>query len=169
MIDSMNQPEIETLSYKSKTELTGDWRNGGKIDKEPANIPPATLGLNSAVIKPGMRVNKACPLKEPLKPSQQPICVDKCEQSECKTCAGKGYLVQVTSTANIGMLGGHTYPCPDCKPNSNLKIISEIEGLINKAHEKMYKLPYILQRKQAVDEIDLFKKTTLFELRRSFE
>lgn len=40
MVDSISKPELETLDYKPNTELTGDWRNGGKIDEEPAKPKP---------------------------------------------------------------------------------------------------------------------------------
>ncbi len=48
MTDSRNQPELETLDYRSP----------GAIE-QPASAPPATLGMNSHVIKPELRVNKA--------------------------------------------------------------------------------------------------------------
>ena len=139
MTNSINQPEFETLDYRSPGPT-----------EQLVSASPATLGLNSAVTKPEMRVNKACPLKEPLKEGQKPICGDKCE-------------------------------------DQNLKIISEIEGLISQVNENLAKLSDFNLRKafsrfdfkiddsmknkvsQAIEEIDLFQKTTLFELRKAFE
>lgn len=62
------------------------------------------------------------------------------------------------------------------QPNQDLMIIEEIEGLISQVNEKINKLSsedvsrlsYQL-RNQALEEIDLFQKTTLFELRKAFE
>lgn len=128
MTNSINQPEFETLDYRSPGPT-----------EQLVSASPATLGLNSAVTKPEMRVNKACPLKEPLKEGQKPICGDKCE-------------------------------------DQNLKIISEIEGLISKVNEELERLDvghYLcvkaVKRSVALEEIDLFQKTTLFELRKAFE
>lgn len=67
--------------------------------------------------------------------------------------------------------------CPE-QPNQNLMIIEEIEGLLNQVNGKLYELsepqPIIMKcqktlRSQAIKEIDLFQKTTLFELRKAFE
>lgn len=62
------------------------------------------------------------------------------------------------------------------QPNHNLMIITEIEGLMSQVNEKLEKLEvwhYVTKQKplrsQALEEIDIFQKTTLFELRRSFE
>ncbi len=111
------------------------------VPKQPAN-----MGFNSAVIKPETRANKTesanqkvgCPLKEPLKQDQRPIC-DNCE-------------------------------------NPNLMIIKEIEGLMSQVNEKLVSLDdghYVnvkaTKKNQALQEIDLFQKTTLFELRKAFE
>ena len=61
------------------------------------------------------------------------------------------------------------------QPNQNLMIITEIEGLISQVNDKLVKLSdelsipnraYLLR---ALEEIDLFQKTTLFELRKAFE
>ncbi|KKK68598.1 hypothetical protein LCGC14_2942480 [marine sediment metagenome] len=58
----------------------------------------------------------------------------------------------------------------------NLKIIEEIEGLISQVNEKLYQLPEIKVMKcqltlrgKALEELDLFQKTTLFELKKAFE
>ena len=150
MADSRDKPELETLNYKPDEE----WMNAplGK----PASAPRETLGMNSHVIKPETRVNKAedadkpvveesCPLKKLLKDGQQPICGDKCTE----------------------------------QPNKNLMIITEIEGLMSQVNEKIHKLTFshntsdITKKQilwsQAIEEIDLFQKTTLFELRKAFE
>ena len=63
------------------------------------------------------------------------------------------------------------------QPNQNLMIIEEIEGLMSQIDKRIWKLMdnKSLSDKQteetstAVEEIDLFQKTTLFELRRCFE
>lgn len=36
-------------------------------------------------------------------------------EKPCKTCGGKGILIQVTKSSGLGMLGGNPYPCPDCQ------------------------------------------------------
>ena len=67
------------------------------------------------------------------------------------------------------------------QPNQNLMIIEEIEGLISQVNEKIGKLnisgnnEMLINSKalnlaqMASEEIDLFQKTTLFELRKAFE
>ena len=57
MTDSRNQPELETLDYKPEGTSRRFICQCGDICK--ANRPPATLGMNSHVIKPETRVNKA--------------------------------------------------------------------------------------------------------------
>lgn len=62
---------------------------------------------------------------------------------------------------------------------ANIEIITEIEGLISKVNERMGDLyeeqiglsnsPNTKKVAQALEEIDLFQKTTLFELRKAFE
>ena len=67
--------------------------------------------------------------------------------------------------------------CPE-QPNKNLMIIEEIEGLISQADDKLGELNMLItmddskqskQISQTLEEIDLFQKTTLFELRKTFE
>ena len=73
------------------------------------------------------------------------------------------------------------------QPNKDLMIIEEIEGLMSQVNEKVNKLnednklsvfnPQTLSQQRniiiiistALEEIDLFQKTTLFELRKTFE
>lgn len=114
MADSRDKPELETLDYRPP-----------KATKQSANAPPALMGLNSAVIKPELRANKAEGSPE--------------------------------------------------QPNQNIMIIEEIEGLMSQVNDKLIKLSegisipnraYILV---ALEEIDMFQKTTLFELRKAFE
>ena len=88
---------------------------------------------------------ESCPIKKPLKDGQQPICGDKCEQ-----------------------------------PNQNLMIIEEIEGLMSQVNEKIYALTTLSGdgritvkrtklKGKVLEEIDLFQKTTLFDLRKANE
>ena len=64
--------------------------------------------------------------------------------------------------------------CPE-QPNKNLMIIEEIEGLMSQVNEKIDGLrndKNFMQQTEvslALEEIDLFQKTTLFELRKAFE
>lgn len=65
--------------------------------------------------------------------------------------------------------------------NINIMIIEQIEGLMSQVNEKLDKLQPIadvsdialIGRKEkkgrAIEEIDLFQKTTLFDLRKAFE
>ena len=89
-------------------------------------------------------LKESCPIKKPLKDGQQPICGDKCTE----------------------------------QPNQNLMIIEEIEGLMSQVNDKLYKLsggqPVLMKctvtiTSRALEEIDLFQRTTLFELRKAFE
>lgn len=66
-------------------------------------------------------------------------------------------------------------------PLENLKIIEEIEGLMSKVNEKLSDLNHpaapatvkranqIKSKSYALEEVDLFQKTTLCELRKAFE
>ena len=57
------------------------------------------------------------------------------------------------------------------QPNQSIKIIEEIEGLMREANKAIYKLEPFAHTKlknQALEEIDLFQKTTLRELKSSF-
>ena len=59
------------------------------------------------------------------------------------------------------------------QPNKNLMIIEEIEGLMSQVNEKIRALDFNSKNSPrislALEEIDLFQKTTLFELRKAFE
>lgn len=63
------------------------------------------------------------------------------------------------------------------QPNQNLMIIEEIEGLVSQINNKLENLPEMLllkrsklsPKKQAIEDINIFQQTTLFELRKAFE
>ena len=137
--------KLETLDYRAEYEDV----NGrpGKAFK-PTSAPPATLGMNSHVIK--ARVNKAEDAGQPT-------------QKECDDAMVEGFE--------------HTIGKKPILPEQpNLKIIGEIEGLISQVNEKLYNLDKqamgstkhkVLVRK-ALEEIDLFQKT-MRESRKAFE
>ena len=210
MVDSRDQPDLETLSYKPPkdsilkvkmacyvcgwsgevyecdcdADFPKEHIDDGRLRcpkcanvvqevKPLTSAPPTTMGLNSAVIKPETRVNKAEDADQPL------------EQPKCRLCNDKKEIVR-TFTGSIGLetawrpKGSSTSredeirACPDCicteQPNQNLMIIEEIEGLLSQVNSKIsLHLPYCPLRVQALEEIDLFQKTTLFELRKAFE
>ena len=58
-------------------------------------------------------------------------------------------------------------------PNKDIMIIEEIEGLMNQAMRKIGDINDNVGtralRAKSFEEIDLFQKTTLFELRKAFE
>ncbi len=144
MSDSRKQPELETKDYKPTNTPEEAIDKLLPIPEQPAKSSPETLGMNSHVIKPGARVNKAEVLGYDLRG-----CTD-CETPEC---------------------------CEKIE-QPNLKIIDEIEGLVSQVNEKLDVLDrntHMLPCQQpklistALEEIDLFQKTTLFELRRTFE
>lgn len=76
--------------------------------------------------------------------TEQPNAIDKPELETldykpenanyvCDTCKDEGVLVQLTETANIGIIGGYTYPCPDCtpeQPNQNLMLLEQADNCI---------------------------------------
>ena len=120
---------------------------GCKEEKQAANVPPGTLGMNSHVIKPG--VNKVEDAEYTLKAYKPPKCA--------------------LTDDNGGILANPEHIQP------NLKIIAEIEGLISQVNDKLYQLPEIKVMKcqltlrgKALEELDLFQ-TTLYELRKAFE
>ena len=65
------------------------------------------------------------------------------------------------------------------QPNQNLMVIEEIEGLMSQVNEKIHKLTFshdssdVTKKQtlwsQAIEEIDIFQKTTLFDLRKACE
>ncbi len=151
MSDSRNQPDLETLDYRAPTT-----EKLGKESYESHHFerPPETLGMNSRVIKPGVRANKAEDAEHTLKAYKPPKCA--------------------LADDNGGILANPEHMQP------NLKIIEEIEGLISQVNEKLCKITTLsgegrltvrrTQLKgQALEEIDLLQKTTLHELRKAFE
>ena len=169
MADSRDKPELETLSYRNE-----EW---------PANHSSAPMGFNSVVIKPETRVNKAEDADQHL------------EEPKCRLCNDKKEIVR-TFTGSIGLetawrpKGSSTSredeikACPDCtcteQPNQNLMIIEEIEGLFSQVNDKLESLnvPTVTDstineelrlKSQALEEIDLFQRLTLFDLRKAFE
>jgi hypothetical protein len=155
--------KLETLSYKPEHAAIVN-RYGKKRSrvKQPSSAPLTPMGFNSVVIKPEIRANKGKVAEE---------------QSECKTCGGKGRTVKNFSDG-YGFIPVHkdiegAVTCPDCppeQPNQNLMIIEEIEGLISQANEKMYDLPVNPVRSQAIEEIDILLRITIKkQLREAFE
>lgn len=156
------------MSYEPDEE----WMNASL--GKPAKPSPATMGFNSAVIKPETRANKA---EDAEQPSQQ----------ECDVAMVEGFehsISEQPKTCNCvesRHLEG-AIACPDCAEieQPNLKIIEEIEGLMSQVNNKLDKLDVgsvkedampkkYKARAEAYEEIDLFRKTTLFNLRKVFE
>lgn len=150
--------KLETLSNEPHPN---NYVNQQKAIERLASNSRDTMGFNSAVIKPETRVNKTESAEESL------------EQPKSRTClTEQAHLIN----ENDGVLAN---PEPS---NQNLKIIEEIEGLISQVNEKLdilnrewasliseNKYRLMVKISQAVDEIDLFQKTTLFELRKAFK
>ena len=72
----------------------------------------------------------------------------------------------------------HTIECVanSEQPNQSIMIIEKIEGLMSQANEELEKLDgghyscvKAVKKGLALEEIDLFQKTTLFKLRKAFE
>lgn len=146
MVDSINQPELRTCEC---LDCQINYGIGKKPIEKPASASRATLGFNSAVIKPEMRVNNKEVAEQILEQA------NKLEQpKECE----HNWLDTINRTE------------PE---QPNLKIIEEIEGLISQVNEKLEKLEAYYGKSnvknQALEEIGLFQKTTLFELRKAFE
>jgi len=117
-------------------------------------------------------------MKEDLK---QPEC-------DCLSCQTKAVVLKDVSVdkqfkapykINIGIKDKPNYRAVKL-PNQNITLISTIESLMSIVNDNLIKLkPYnldeIIYQKQAgakhraFEEIDLFQKTTLFELRKAFE
>lgn len=55
------------------------------------------------------------------------------------------------------------------QPNTNTMIIKTIQGLITVILNNIAKLPNSKLRGQALEDMDLFEKTTLFELQKEFQ
>ena len=191
MTDSRDKPEIETLDYKAQNHSISceclaceTLKRAVGRSYRPVSAPSAGLGFNSAVIKPETRVNKAEDAEQHL------------EEPKCRLCNDKKEIVR-TFTGSIGLETAwrpkgsstsredETKACPNCtcteQPNKNLMIITEIEGLLSQANEKISSLNVSGKNRMLIDskvlnlaqtaseEIDLFQKTTLFELRKAFE
>ena len=145
--------------------------------EQPTKASSAPMGFNSAVIKPETRLNKTENAGQHLKPPKCRFCGAERKreakfgnwQFKCK-CYSKAKFSELTNEDYEG--------CKPEQPNQNLMIITEIEGLMSQVNDKLVSIPigsYIgsgERRKlmgQAAEEIDLFQKTTLFELRKAFE
>lgn len=65
----------------------------------------------------------------------------------------------------------HNYDCDNKPPEQpNQMIITEIEGLVSQANEKMYDLPIHPTRSMAIEEIDILLRITIKkQLREAFE
>lgn len=156
------------MSYKQECPVCEEQRSCGVGEKCPecqsVSAPPAPMGFNSAVIKPETRVNNG-------------------KVAECKTCEDTKEKTFETIKMKNGKayIGKDSINCPDCQPeqpNQNLMIIEEIEGLLSQVNDKLNKIEVIFTTENpkpwqakdlALEEIDLFQKTTLFELRKAFE
>ena len=165
--------KLESLDYKPKIktvkEMAEDFCN--HPDSKPVKPSPATLGFNSHVIKPEMRVNKREDAGQPF------------EQSKCKECKYETIDDKPCEWTKIDKKGCSAFTHKPDQPNKNLMIIEEIEGLISQVNDKLCELEPVEDTKnfndvarkkwtlksQALEEIDLFQKTTLFELRKVFE
>ena len=180
MTDSRDKPELETLSYRNK-----------ECPSKPSSKP---MGFNSCVIKPETRANKAedasqHPVTVGCPDCETPGYCGQIEQPKCKMCNDTGRTKVICRSLDEEI--PQYVPCKYCykgkeyfdklpeQPNKNLMIIEEIEGLMSQVNEKIHKLTFshdssdITKKQtlwsQALEEIDLFQKTTLFELRKAFE
>ncbi len=174
MAESRDKPELETLSY----------RNPGM----PKPLKRGFMGLNANIIKPETRRNssevaeqpKECNCKDRMHLEGAILCPDCVEQPKdvCRHCGA----CRIVRPSGEWQFNCRCYEDDKLylteQPNQNLMIIEEIEGLISQANEKLDILnrnTYMLPCQQpilistALEEIDLFQKTTLFELRRAFE
>ena len=152
MTDSRDQPDLETLNYKAQNHNIYCKCSACETLKRAAHRQMVEMGFNSVVVKPEARVNSS-------KVAGQP----------------KGNHSSACASLN--------HPYADCtcveQPNQNLMIIEEIEGLMSQVNEKIHKLTFshdssnITKKQtlwsQAIEEIDLFQKTTLFKLRKVSE
>ena len=176
MADSRDKPELETLSYRNK-----------ECPAKPSSTP---MGFNSVVVKPETRVNKIESAEQALT-NQNNVC------RHCGACrivrpTGEWQFTCRCYEDDTLYPPLDNYKPPKCvlpdenggvlanpeQPNQNLMIIEEIEGLMSQVNEKVEnslriggnnKKEKIVLLSQAVEEIDLFQKTTLFELRKAFE
>ena len=85
---------------------------------------------------------------------------------ECKTCADTG---TISREINDGI---SLESCPDCpeQPNQNIMIIKTIQSLMTVVNDNLGKLPDSSPLKtMALEEIDLFQRTTLNHLQEEFE
>lgn len=165
------KPELEPLDYKRNPEM-------------PKPLKRGFLGLNSAVIKPETRINNV--EIDDKQPVEQP------KYDKCRYC-GAGRIVRPSGEWQFYCHCDEPDKRPNNKseqpiktgcaipaeqPNQDLMIITEIEGLMSQVNEKIISLPAGNFAKdfnkyatigKALEEIDLFQKTTLFDLRKAFE
>lgn len=98
MADSRNKLELEILDYPDE-----EWMNAPL--RKPTKPSPATLGFNSHVIKPELRVNKA---------------------EDAMNSAQKGIIEKYGPIARKRIRPGEIVPEP---PNQNILIIEQAEGV----------------------------------------
>ena len=172
MADSRNKPELETLSYKPRRDKSG------KVDHP-----------YSYLSKPETRANKAEDAEQILEPIEFPemdentkLIINACKQV---IQSADDYDNDVMTTPITVVQACEQLNCvlevikankPE-QPNQNLMIIEEIGGLMSQVNEKLDILSrntFMLCQQPmlisvALKEIDLFQKTTLFDLRKAFE
>ena len=143
MTNSMNKPELETLSYK------------------PASAPREAKEKTTLDIEPKTGAKN----KESVCQPEQPKC-KTCEGS------GKGKLIGVKGGPNFFEpcpdCKKKSEPKPE-QPNQQIMLIKTIQGLTTAILHDISKLPESVLKAKAREEIGKFERTTLYELQKEYE
>ena len=198
MADSRDKPDLETLDYKPhgateqpasappapmgfnsaviKPETRVNKTEVAEQPLEPLEFPEMCKNTK-LIIKACKQVVRSAGDYESDKMTTPITVVQACEQLNC--------LLENIKNDNSNLPSREHHKdceCGNCpeQPNQNLMIITEIEGLMSQVNEKVFELQKMIYKgdkanqryeliSQALEEIDLFQKTTLFELRKAFE
>lgn len=182
----MDKPEIETLSYKPKEgvnkpeqpkcETCGDTKQiyaehtGEPYGKECPDCQPEQPDNSKCrhcgacrIVRPAGEWQFACKCNEDDKiyPPEQPK---------------DGIHVPIFIPNQLieslpGREHDKTCECKKCpeQPNQQLMLIQTIQNLTTCISNSITKLPESLLKDMALEEIDLFVKTTLYELQKEYE
>lgn len=138
---------------------------GGSVG-EPTSAPRASTENSTPIIEPETAAKNSEVAGQPL------------EQPKCKTCDDTKKTTK--PDPDILPVNWAVIPCPDCieQPNQNAMIVKTIQGLMSVINHNLEKLNTNTRMLschrnslvlQALEDIDIFERTTLFELQKAFE
>ena len=142
----MDKPELETLSYR------------------PPSAPREVKRISNAVIESKTRVENKEVVSQPTMSKKE---AEQTAREYFKTTEQpiEEYHKTMTGRECIGC----EIPMSKCPQNEQFIIIKTIQELITCVNNNLSKLPKSKLKSQALEDIDIFKKITLFKLQKEHE